>query len=254
MPIAIYCLVAFAVVFGGGMLGLLLGKVLPEKYHSDATQRVVQTATGMITLVAALALGLLVASAKNKYDTSNQQVEQFAANLMLLNRELTDYGKEAKDAKALLRKYTIAKIAETWPGGPGPKPEPDDPPAWKLLENLQQGLTELAPETASQRSEAATASQTVADLVKTTWLQAAQESEHVQHPFILTMILWLFVLFVSFGLFAPRNMLVVIALLVGALSIAGAVFLIVDMDSPFEGMIVVPADPMQGALARMNAP
>ena len=68
------------------------------------------------------------------------------------------------------------------------------------------------------------------------------------------MIVWLFVLFVSFGLFAPRNMLVVIALLLGALSIAGAVVLIVDMDSPFEGMIVVSADPMQDAFAKMNAP
>ena len=70
----------------------------------------------------------------------------------------------------------------------------------------------------------------------------------------MILIVWLFVLFVSFGLFAPRNALVVIALLVGALSIAGAVVLIVDMDSPFEGMIVVSADPMQEALAKMNAP
>ena len=65
---------------------------------------------------------------------------------------------------------------------------------------------------------------------------------------------WLFVLFISFGLFAPRNALVVIALLIGALSIAGAVVLAVDMDAPFEGMLVVTADPMQAALAKMDAP
>jgi energy-coupling factor transporter transmembrane protein EcfT len=123
-----------------------------------------------------------------------------------------------------------------------------------LLESLQQSLTELAPKTESQRSEAARASQTAADLAKTTWIQAAEESQHVPHPFVLIMIVWLFVLFVSFGLFAPRNALVVIALLVAALSIAGAVVLIVDMDSPFEGMIVVSVDPMQEALAKMNAP
>jgi hypothetical protein len=218
LPIVLYGLVALVVVFGGGMLGLLLGRVLPEKYHSDATQRVVQTATGMVSLLSALVLGLLVATAKNKFDTSNQQVEQFAASLMLLNRELVNYGPEANDTKTLLRKYTVAKIAETWPDGPGPKPEPNDPAAWKLLESLQQSLTELAPKTASQRAEAATASEMAAALVKTTWLQAAEESEHVQHPFVLVMIVWLFVLFVSFGLFAPRNTLVVLALLVGAAS------------------------------------
>jgi hypothetical protein len=173
---------------------------------------------------------------------------------MLLNRELVNYGPEANDIKAMLRKYTIAKIAETWPNGPGPKSGPDDPPAWKLLESLQQSLTGLAPHTEPQRAGATRASQTAADLVKTTWLQAAEESQHVPHPFVLIMIVWLFVLFVSFGLFAPRNALVVIALLVGAASIAGAVVLIVDMDSPFEGMIVVSADPMQEALAKMNAP
>ena len=236
------------------MLGLLFGRVLPEEYRSDATKNIVQTATGMVSLLAALVLGLLVATAKNKFDTSNQQVEQFAASLMLLNRELVNYGPEANDPRALFRKYTLAKIAETWPDGPGPKPGPGDPPPWKLLESLQQSLTELAPKTASQRAEAATASETAAALAKTTWLQAAEESEHVPHPFVLIMIVWLFVLFVSFGLFAPRNMLVVIALLVGALSIAGAVVLIVDMDSPFEGMIVVSADQMQEALAKINAP
>jgi hypothetical protein len=123
-----------------------------------------------------------------------------------------------------------------------------------LLESLQQSLTGLAPQTALQRSEATRASQTVADLVKTTWIQAAQKSEHVQHPFVFIMVVWLFVLFVSFGLFAPRNMLVGIALMVGALAIAGAVVLIVDMDLPFEGMITVSAEPMQDALAKMNAP
>jgi hypothetical protein len=174
VTIALYGLATFAVIFVGGLLCLLLGRVLPEEYHRDATKNIVQTATGMISLLAALVLGLLVATAKNKFDTSNKQVEQFAASLMLLNREWVNYGPEADGAKALLRKYTIAKITETWPGGPGPKPGLDDPPAWKLLESLQQSLIGLAPQTASQRSEAATASQTAADLVKTTWIQAAE--------------------------------------------------------------------------------
>jgi hypothetical protein len=202
MTIALYGLATFAIIFGGGILGLLFGRVLPEEYRSDATQKIVQTATGMISLLAALVLGLLVATAKNKFDTDNQQIEQFAANLMLLNRELVNYGPEANDIKAMLRKYTIAKIAETWPNGTGPKSGPDDPPAWKLLESLQQSLTGLAPHTEAQRAEATRTSQTAAVLVKTTWIQAAEESQHVPHPFVLIMIVWLFVLFVSFGLFA----------------------------------------------------
>lgn len=253
MTIVVYGLVTFAVLFGGALLGLFIGGILPEKYHSDSTQKIVQTATGMVSLLAALVLGLLVATAKNKFDTTNQQTEQFAGSLMLLNRELSNYGPEASDAKALLRKYIVAGIEANWPGQSGFKPGPDDPPPWKLLESLQQSLTGLTPKTEAQRSEATRASQIAADLAKTTWLQAAEESDHVQHPFVVIMVLWIFVLFVSFGLFAPRNALVVLSLAVGAVAIAGAVVVIVDMDSPYEGLIVVSPDPMKAALAGIGA-
>ncbi len=73
MTIVLYAMATFAIVFGGGMLGLLLGRVLPKEYRSDATQKVVQTATGMISLLTALVLGSLVATAKNKFETNNQQ-------------------------------------------------------------------------------------------------------------------------------------------------------------------------------------
>jgi len=173
---------------------------------------------------------------------------------MLVNRALVNFGPEANDARALLRRYTIAKIAATWPGEAGPEPTPDEPPPWKLLESLQQSLSGLTPKSEAQRSEATTASGAVADLEKATWLEAAQASAHVQHPFVVILIIWLFVLFVSFGLFAPRNGLVIAALLVGALAIAGAVLLIVDMDSPYEGILVVSPQPMQQALAQMSNP
>jgi hypothetical protein len=254
MTIVLYGFLAFAVIFRGGMLGLLLGKVIPEGYRGDATKTIVQTATGMVSLSAALVLGLLVATAKNKFDINNKQTEEFAANLMQINRELVNYGTESDDIKSLLRKYTVAKIAATWPKESGPKPGLDDPPAWQLLESVQQKLRGLVPQSESQRSIVTGALQTAAELTKTTWLQTAQESDHVPQPFVLILIAWLFVLFISFGLFAPRNALVVVALLVCALSIAGAVALIVDMDAPFEGIIVISAQPMQESLAKMSAP
>ena len=254
MTIVLYGFLAFAVIFGGGMLGLLLGKIIPEEYRGDATKSIVQTAAAMVSLSAALVLGLLVATAKNKFDINNKQTEEFAANLMLINRDLVNYGAGSDDIKSLLRKYTAAKIATTWPKESGPKPGLDDPPDWQLLESVQQKLRGLVPQSEAQRSIVTDALQIATELTKTTWLQTAQESDHVPQPFVLILIAWLFVLFISFGLFAPRNPLVVVALLVCALSIAGAVTLIVDMDSPFEGIIVVSAQPMQEALAKMSAP
>src|SRR5277367_4832691 len=92
-----YGLLAFAVIFGGGMLGLLIGKVLHDRYRDDTTQRIVQSTTTVISLLAALVLGLLVAAAKNRFDTSNKQIEDLAADLMSLNRDLLKYGPEAND-------------------------------------------------------------------------------------------------------------------------------------------------------------
>ncbi|HEX8047508.1 hypothetical protein [Rhizobium sp.] len=254
LAIGLYALVAFAVIFGGGILGLLIGKVMHERHRGDATQKVVQTAMGTVSLVAALVLGLLVATAKDKFDTNNKQTEEFAASLMSLNRELVNYGPDTDAIKSVLRKYAIAKIAANWPGENGPKPAPGDPPAWQLLENIRQDLRAMAPHSEAQRLVMASALETTTDLTKATWLQVAQESDHVPHPFVVVLMVWLCVLFVSFGIFAPRNATVVAALFVCALAIAGAVFLIVDMDEPFNGTITVSPAPMQDALARMSVP
>jgi hypothetical protein len=252
--IALYGLATFAALFGGGILGLLAGKLMPEKYHGDSTRAIVQTATSMVSLLAALVLGLLVATAKNKFDTSNKQTEEYAAGLMLLDRELVNFGPGANETKSLLRKYTAAKIAETWRQTGDPKPKLGGPRAWQLLESLQLSIRDLKPEFEAQRSALANASSIAAELNKTTWLERAQEMDHVQHPFILILLAWFAILFFSIGLFAPRNGLVIAALVVGALSISGAVVLIADLDSPFEGILVVSAEPMQEALARISAP
>ena len=254
MTITLYGIVTFVVIFGSGLLGLLAGKVMPEKYHDNSTKAIVQTATGMVSLLAALVLGLLVATAKNKFDTLNNQTEQFAAGLMLVNRELVDYGPAAAESRALLQQFAAAKIAETWGGTESANSKPDCEPSWQLLEKLQQDVRDLKPESESQRSAATSASGLVADLRKTTWLQRAEQNDHVQHPFVFVLVGWFAILFFSIGLFAPRNRLVIAALVVGALSIAGAVVMIADMDSPFEGLLTVSPDPMRDALAQLSVP
>lgn len=252
MTIVFYGITTFLVIFGGGLLGLSLGSRMHEKYHDPATRAIVQTATGMVSLLAALVLGLLVATAKGKFDTSNKQTEEFAASLTLLDRELIYFGAGADQARARLRSYTAAKIAETWPKEAPTKS--DEEPPWKLLESLQQSIRDLKPQSEPQRVALADASSLSTQLNHATWLERAEEMDHVRHPFVLILLAWFGILFFSIGLYAPRNRVVIAALLVGALSIAGAVLLIADMDAPYEGILVVSPEPMRDALARMNAP
>ena len=246
--------VALGLMFVGGVLGLLLGKFLPEKYHGAPTERIVQGSMRMISYLSILVIGLLVATAKNKFDTNNSQVEHFAANLMLLNRELTALGPSGSEAKSLLRKYTTAKIAARWGGQAGSRPESSDPAALQLLETLQQKLLSVVAESEFQRSMARGASEILGELTRATWLQAAQESDQVPQPFLWVLIAWLSLLFAAMGLFAPHNALSFAALLLCALSLSGAIALIVDMDTPFAGLIVVSPEPMQAALTQINSP
>lgn len=251
--IVFYGLVAFAVIFGGGLLGMLLGRLMPVAYRDKETQAIVQTAAGMVSISTALVLGLLVASAKGKFDVSNRQMEELAASLMLMDRNLMNCGPEAKDIIMLLRSYTVANIATAWPDEPEAQSATGGQPAWQIIESIQQRLRELTPKTDAQRASAASASQTALDLAKAGWLETAQQANHAPQPFILLLIAWLFVLFLSFGLYAPHNGLVVAALFVCALSIACAIAMVVDLDYPFEGVIVVSPQSMQKALATIHA-
>jgi hypothetical protein len=185
MRILVFGLAAFAVIFGGGLLGFLLSRRLPESYNDAGTRAVVTTAMRTVSLLSALVLGLLVATAKNKFDSNNAQTERFAADVMSLNRELVNYGPEATDVRALLHRYVVAKIAAVWPSLDGPQPARDDPPPWRLIDEVQQKLRALHPQSEEQRATLSGALQIAADFTRSTWLQKAQEADHVPQPFVL---------------------------------------------------------------------
>jgi hypothetical protein len=247
-------LIAFIVIFGSGMLGLLIGKVLPERHGAQPTQAIVQTTMGTISLLAALVLGLLVATAKGKFDTVSTQVEQMAGNLMLLDHELRNYGPDIAEARGLLHGYVVAKIKAVWPRQAGERLLLDDPKGLALLEAFQQNLRGMTPKTDTQRLILADMLPITGDLVKTTWRQVALAANRFTHPFLIMTQVWLGMLFFSWGMFAPRNAIVIGAMLLGAASIACTIVLVEEFENPFEGFITVSPAKMQEALAKLSAP
>ena len=67
-------------------------------------------------------------------------------------------------------------------------------------------------------------------------------------PFLLVLVFWLSMIFASFGLFAPVNPTVIALLFVCAISVAGAIFLVLELDQPFAGLIRISDEPMRRAL------
>jgi Protein of unknown function (DUF4239) len=245
-------LISAGCIFGGVVLGLLLRGLLPENHLHDESRDAVKLGAGMIATVSALVLGLLVASAKNAFDSTEEIITQRAAKIMLLDHVLADYCPETKDTREELRRTVAASIEMIWP-----KEETGDTglSAYERMNGMevtQMTLLKVTPTTDAQRQWFATAQQILTDLRQSRWVLIQRGQRAIPIPFLVVLLFWLTMLHVSFGLFAPRNATVITVLLISALSISGALFIILDMSHPLQGMIKVSSGPMRKALEHLG--
>ena len=110
-PIAVALLV-LTCTFGGALLGMFLRTVLPEHHLDDASKDVVKLVSGLMATLAALVLGLLVASSKNSFDTVNEGFRESAAKIILLDRALAQYGPETQGIREVLKAGFAARIEQ----------------------------------------------------------------------------------------------------------------------------------------------
>lgn len=242
-------LVAFVCVFGGALIGMYLRTLLREHHLSSETKDVVKVGVGLIATMSALVLGLLVASAKSSFDTQRNEVGQISANVMLLDRALAHYGPETKEVRDLLHTSLERMIEQLWPTT-GTLSLPALPTA--ASEILFDKIENLAPKTEAQRNLQAQAVKTAIDIGQIRWLLIAQKTSAVSLPFLIVVLFWLTITFLSFGLYAPKNGVVFITLFLCALSVAGALFLVLELDHPFDGFIQISSEPIRNALGQLG--
>jgi hypothetical protein len=240
-------LVAFGCVFGGALIGIAIRPRLNENHLGTETKEFVKVGVGLIATMTALVLGLLVASAKGSFDTQRAEVAQMSADIVLLDRTLAHYGPEAQKSRDFLRAMVGRVIERMWPehGTAEAKPKSNNE---ELFDQIQQ----LAPKTDTQRTLQAQATRLVVDLGEKRWLLYAQHTSAISMPLLSIVVFWLTITFGSFGLFAPRNGVVFVTLFVCSVSIAAAIFLVLELDRPFEGMIRISSEPMRNALAQLG--
>ena len=222
---------------------------MPKEHLSENAKDVIKVTMAMLATLAALVLGLLTASAKSSLDDKENAVRSWAAEALFLDRTLAQYGPEAQGARELLKQAIAARIAQLWRGS-GEAVTPAKIGEGAGIEGVQQALLDLAPKTDAQRWLQSTALQTTSTIAARRWLIAQQIASNLRWPFLVVLIFWLAVIFASFGLFA----LVVAALFVAALSVAGSIFLILEMDQPYGGFIKIRSDPLRSALEQLGRP
>jgi hypothetical protein len=244
--------VVFSFTFGGALLGLWLRTKLPDQHMTDATKDTVKVGIGMVATMTALVLGLVTASAKNSFDAVDSAVKHTAMDLLTLDRLLARYGADAAPTRAALKSAVGRKIDQLWPQDASKPMQVDPVSSGAALEGLVESIRALTPRDDAQRHLQARALDLGESLLTTRWLAVADQSTSIPFAFLVVLLCWLMIIFASFGLFAPRNTTVVAVLVLCALSVAGAVFLVLEMDRPLEGLIKVSPEPLRHAFAKMN--
>ena len=239
--------ITFALVLCGALIGMYLRKVLSTDHLRDDVKDVVRLSTGLIATISALVLGLLIASAKNSYDARVTQFKQITADVILLDLLLEQYGPDARNLRILLRSGLPTVIERITNEGRSAKPVPFE--ATIEAQNFVNRIQQLKPDTEAQRLVQARMINAAVDTARSRLALFVQSHDSIPVPFLTILVFWLTIIFASFGLFVRRAPVVIITFVVGALSVSGALFLILEMDQPFAGMFQISTEPLRNALA-----
>ncbi|MDW6025036.1 DUF4239 domain-containing protein [Mesorhizobium sp. BAC0120] len=251
MTSVVLSVVIFVCLFGAALLGMLLRTHLPDEHLTAESRDVIKLATAVVGTLSALVLGLLIASAKSDYDGAELDLRASAGHLVLLDRVMAQYGPETQEARTRLKQLVIARLDQRW-GDFDIGARADNSRVDPGIEPVQEILRSLTPKTDAQHWLQTRALDVSGKLAEAHWLLVETGEEGLPWPFLIVMAFWLAVLFATFGLFAPGNSTVVLVLLVCSLSVAGAVFLIVDLANPYLGLIYISDAPLRDALEELG--
>ena len=231
----------------------MLGHSFPTRRSSDLhlndhAKDVIRLGTGLVATISALVLGLLISSANTSFEAQRNEVRQMAANFILLDQLLDRYGPETRPIRQMIRAGIEPLVVQLWGelSAPGPQPMADEPSGNAVHAYI--AIHELAPKTDTQRSLKAQAIQTATDIQRSRLMLFERAHAGIPTPFLVVLIFWLTMIFVSFSLFTPLNPTSMVALVFIALSAAAAIFLILEMGQPFDGMMQISNRALRTAL------
>ena len=242
--------ILFLFLVGVTLLGARLRRLVPAEHLSADSKDAVKLALGLVATMTAILLGLLVSSAKSSFDTARSEVMQMAAKIALLDRVLKLYGPQTADARHALRDSVAEGVRRTWPAD-GRRPAQLEPNE-EMGDAVYAAISRLAPQDDAQRALKTEATTLIVQLAEIRTLVRAQAVSSVSKPLLIALVIWLVVIFLGFSLLAPANATNTLALMAGAFSVACAVFIILDLDHPFAGVVRIPSEPMIRTLDHLS--
>ena len=247
--------ILLASALAGLFVGVFLRKVLPNPHLDSDCKDVVKMGTGLVAAVTGLVLGLLTASAKSSYDSQRENLRQMAANTVLLGpRPAAVRARGRRDTRPaphdgeIVHRPPLARECVSARRTRRPRVRPAN-----SLVTSRESIRNLPAKSESQISiKSHEPFQLTMELGKARWQLHRWEDSSIPVPFLVILNFWLAILFLSFGLFTPRNATVLAVLFVCAVSVAGALFLIVELDQPFAGLVRISSAPLNNALTQIG--
>jgi hypothetical protein len=229
---------SFIAILIGAAVGVILKRSLQAGLLETGSKEAIRLATGFLATLAALVIGLMIASAKNSFDSQSTNVRQLGTNAALVDQMLTTYGPEAKTARTLLRETIPSATARIWRENIAKGTEPGFIVS-ETAERFYNAVENLKPANAEQTSLKSRIIQLTTEMGRTRLLVFTESDDAIPVPFFIVLVFWLMVIFASFSLFAETGPIVIASTLVFALSVSSALFLIVDLSHPFTGLMQI---------------
>ena len=257
-------LAVFLLLCASAALGMYTRVHLPERHRTRETTELMQITIGLLVTFAALVLGLLTASVKQRYDDATQNRQDYALQLTQLDRCLGDYGPDTAAARANVRGYTAAVIASTWPSEPPPAgvayPSTTNMPRTgaspvlaEVMNQVGIEMSRLTPPDPAHSRILGLCMDQYRDVIHARLVVVEDARVVVFEPFYGVLAFWLMIIFGCFGLVAPRSTLSVITIVLCAISLSSVIFVILDLSRPYGGYFAIPSTTMRTALSTMLA-
>jgi hypothetical protein len=244
-------IIVFVVISAGASAGWMIKERLPKHHLTDETKSLVSVSMAVVATVSALVLGLLISNANTSFRALGGEVTTLSAEILRLDGMMRRYGPDTASARETLRGYAERKTADLFPDDPADV-RLGNPSTYELLQQLEDMLLALKPANPRDQWWLGQALTLAAKIGDTRWLLAQQVGQGTPKAFLALLVFWLTLLFASFGLFAPRNLMSALTLTLCAVAIAGAVGMILELEKGFGGLIHISPQPMRQAVDAMK--
>jgi hypothetical protein len=242
--------VVFVTIFGAAEFGIVLRKRIPDAHVSSEAKDVIRLVTGVTATTSALVLGMLVSSAKNYYDSWNTQIAETASQVVTVDRLLEDYGPDTAQIRVRFAQLVEGGVQRIWPNR---DPLQDALKPEQIGDDLLHQVELLTPKNDLQAASKSQIMPMITALRQGQWrmyLRTQQTAMPV--PLLVIVLSWEATIFISMGLFAPPNPTIHVTFALGALTITTALFIILEMYSPFRGILSISSAPITDALKLMQ--